>query len=54
MRKDLRRYFRGESADAVDLVSRILQFNPADRLSVVECLDHPYFAAIHDVEDEVG
>jgi len=33
---------------AIDLLERLLLFNPHHRLSVYEALEHPYFASLHD------
>lgn len=39
--------------DALDLLSRLLCFDPAHRLSAAEALDHPYVAAYHEPALEV-
>jgi len=44
--------FPGLSRNFHDLVRRMLQINPEDRISVEEALDHPFFADIHDAADE--
>jgi len=36
----------------IDLLSKMVVFNPAKRLTVKECLEHPYFDGIHDAEKE--
>jgi mitogen-activated protein kinase 1/3 len=41
------------SAEALDLLSRLLTFNPRRRLSVQEALEHPYFAPIRDLSKEI-
>lgn len=33
-------------ADAIDLIKRMVTFNPFFRISVEDCLNHPYFATI--------
>ncbi|MFH4980628.1 hypothetical protein AB6A40_007337 [Gnathostoma spinigerum] len=38
---------------ALDLLDRLLLFNPAKRISVEEALEHPYLAQYHDISDEV-
>ncbi|KAL5711221.1 mitogen-activated protein kinase [Ranunculus cassubicifolius] len=37
---------------ALDLVERMLAFNPSQRITVEEALDHPYLARLHDIADE--
>ncbi len=37
---------------AVDLLSRLLVFDPSHRISVQEALMHPYLASLHDPSDE--
>lgn len=39
-------------AQALDLLSRMLVFNPYKRITVDEALAHPYLAALHDASDE--
>ncbi len=38
--------------DAIDLMNKLLKFNPSDRLTVEECLDHPYVSQFHVIEKE--
>lgn len=38
---------------ACDLLEKMLKFDPAERITVEEALDHPYLAALHDPDDEV-
>lgn len=38
---------------ALDLLERMLAFNPAKRITVEDALAHPYLAFFHDPEDEV-
>lgn len=42
------------SADpqALDLLTKMLSFDPDDRVSVVEALEHPWLSSYHDVADE--
>jgi len=40
------------STDALDLLGKLLVFNPANRLTVEEALRHPYLAQFHNVADE--
>ena len=37
---------------AVNLLSRMLVFNPNKRISIEQALKHPYMAALHDINDE--
>ncbi|KAK9861575.1 hypothetical protein WJX84_008205, partial [Apatococcus fuscideae] len=40
------------SAEAVDLLSKFLVFNPAHRISIEDALAHPFLASLHDPSDE--
>ena len=35
-----------EDAFAIDLISKMIRLNPAERISVLDCLQHPYFAGV--------
>jgi mitogen-activated protein kinase 15 len=48
----LHELFPSAPHDALDLMSRLLQFNPADRLTAEEAIRHPYVAAFHSEADE--
>jgi serine/threonine protein kinase len=37
---------------ALDLLEKLLKFDPAQRITVEEALKHPYVEAYHDPEDE--
>ena len=37
---------------AVDLLARMLRFDPNQRITIDEALEHPYLAALHSVDDE--
>jgi len=39
---------------ALDLLERMVDFDPAKRITVEEALAHPYLATYHDVEDELN
>ena len=46
-------YLGGDlNPNAVDLLSRMLLFNPHRRITVNEALKHPYFADLHDSDEE--
>lgn len=37
---------------ALDLLAKMLAFNPNDRYTVEQCLAHPYFEGLHNPEEE--
>ena len=39
---------------ALDLLDKMLTFNPHKRISVEQALAHPYLEQYYDPEDEVG
>jgi len=45
---DIDKIFPGCSKLAIDLLSKLLKFNPKDRLTVEEALDHPFFEDIRN------
>ncbi|KAJ5277491.1 Mitogen-activated protein kinase hog1 [Penicillium chrysogenum] len=51
-RHPLANKFRNADADAVDLLERILVFNPTERIRAAEALAHEYLAPYHDPTDE--
>jgi serine/threonine protein kinase len=47
--RNLERYLSRYASDsAVDLIARMLSFNPAERISVDDALSHPFFAHLYD------
>lgn len=50
--KDLSKLFRQANPEAVDLVKRMLVFDPEQRITIMDALKHPYLAELHNVEDE--
>ena len=53
-RLDLSNLYPGAGTDAIDLLSKILVFNPYFRLSVDEALNHPFFKKVKKIEKEVS
>ncbi len=47
-RVSFRAMFPDASAQAIDLLERMLQFNPSKRITVEDALAHPYLAQLHD------
>lgn len=43
----------GASPEAIDLVSKLIAFNPMDRPTAEECLAHPYLAQFHNPKKEI-
>jgi len=39
--------------DAVDLLKKLLMFNPTRRITIEESLEHPYVAQFHNPEEEI-
>lgn len=46
------RLFPSANPDALDLLDRMLAFDPTSRISVEEALEHPYLHIWHDASDE--
>ncbi|KAL4859014.1 Proton/sulfate cotransporter 2 [Chlorella vulgaris] len=49
---DMHQYFPSASPLAIDLLDRLLAFDPAKRLTVAQALAHPWLASLHDPNDE--
>lgn len=45
--------YPGAGLDALDLLNKMLVFNPYFRVSVDEALNHPFFRKVKKVEKEV-
>ena len=48
----LGKYYPHSNPMALDLIDKMLQFNPHKRITVEEALEHPYMATLHDPSDE--
>ncbi|KAJ7504689.1 kinase-like domain-containing protein [Mycena galericulata] len=44
--------FPSATASAIDLLQKLLTFDPRKRLSAIECITHQYLELYHDPEDE--
>jgi serine/threonine protein kinase len=42
--KDFSSVFKGANADAIDLIKKMLAFDPMKRITVDEALEHPYMS----------
>ena len=51
--EDLKKKFPYASQDAIDLMQGMVQFNPFFRLSIEDCLSHPYFKKIRRQDREI-
>lgn len=48
----LRERYPGADKDALDLLSKLLRFDPSSRITAEEALNHPYLQAVRDAETE--
>lgn len=51
-RVNLATVYPGAGEEAIDLLHKILVFNPYFRLSIDECLEHPFFKKCRKPEKE--
>ena len=51
-RADMQQWFPQASPAAIDLLRRLMVFNPAHRLTAEQALAHPYLASLRDPDDE--
>jgi mitogen-activated protein kinase 1/3 len=52
-KKNLKTKFPGSSDDALDLLEKMIKFNPGKRITVDQALNHKFFADIKDVKKEI-
>ncbi len=50
--KDLAQVFKGANPLAIDLLKKMLTYDPEERISVEDALAHPYLKQLHYPEDE--
>ncbi|EDR14096.1 uncharacterized protein LACBIDRAFT_244909, partial [Laccaria bicolor S238N-H82] len=48
----LRKILPTADPQALDLLSKMLAFDPSDRITVPEALEHPWLTSYHDISDE--
>ena len=51
--KDLSKLYPNASPDALDLLYKLLTFDPKKRITLDQALQHPYLSAFHSEIDEV-
>jgi serine/threonine protein kinase len=53
-KKDFKTILKGANPNAVDLVEKMLVFNPEKRYSIEQCLNHPYLKEMREgIEDPI-
>ena len=50
--QDFNELFKDSNKQAIDLLKKMLTFDPAKRISVTDALAHPYLAQLHFPDDE--
>merc|ERR1711916_234521 len=50
--QDIAAIFPNASEEAVDLLEKLLVFNPEERLTAAQALAHPFFAELHEEDNE--
>ena len=51
-RKSFKKVFPDSNPQAIDLLQRLLTFDPKKRITVTEALEHEYLAGLHIESDE--
>lgn len=52
-KKDFKEMYPFPGDEAIDLLNKMLQFNPYKRASLMECLEHSYLAEVRDTRKEI-
>ena len=52
--RPLETLFKDASAPALDLLDKLLKFDPSKRITIEEALNHPYLTELHYPSDEVS
>lgn len=52
--KSLHDMFPTADDDCIDMIQQLLNFNPDKRLTVEQCLEHPYVAQFHNMTEEIS
>ena len=52
-RKSLTDLVPNASADAIDLMTKLLHLNPEKRITALDALEHPYVAKFHNLNNEI-
>lgn len=50
--KDFKAFFQGANENAIDLLQKMLVYDPEDRITVEQALAHPYLKQLHFPDDE--
>jgi mitogen-activated protein kinase 1/3 len=51
-KKNLKERFSGSSDESLDLLCRMIEFNPNKRITIRECFEHPFFRNVRDTSKE--
>jgi len=49
---NFREYFENQNEEAIDLMEKMLKFDPSKRITVEDALNHPYLKDLHFEDDE--
>ncbi|CCH58459.1 hypothetical protein TBLA_0A06670 [Henningerozyma blattae CBS 6284] len=51
-KQDWKKIFPNASMDAVDLLDRLLDWDPAERITINQAIEHPFFKDVRKIDDE--